>query len=105
MLAIRLPALIEKRLEKLAKRTGRTKTFYAREAILQHLGDLEEVHLAEQAYARYLKGEGKALPLEAATRPLHSLEGLLEDLNVDITEQDIAEARREMWGDFPRDIS
>ena len=26
------------------------------------------------------------------------------DLNVDITEADIAEARREMWGNFPRDI-
>ena len=32
MLAIRLPATIEKRLERLAKRTGRTKTYYAREA-------------------------------------------------------------------------
>ena len=37
-------------------------------------------------------------------RPLRSLEGLLEDFNVDITEEDIAEARREMWGNFPRDI-
>lgn len=38
-------------------------------------------------------------------RKLHSLEGLLEDLNIDITEEDIAAARREMWGNFPRDIS
>jgi RHH-type rel operon transcriptional repressor/antitoxin RelB len=30
MLAIRLPEKIEKRLERLAKRTGRTKTYYAR---------------------------------------------------------------------------
>ena len=30
--------------------------------------------------------------------------GLCADLNVDITEADIAEARREMWGNFPRDI-
>ena len=36
MLAIRLPQSIEKRLEKLARRTGRTKTYYVREAILQH---------------------------------------------------------------------
>lgn len=34
MLAIRLPEEIEERLDKLAKRTGRSKTFYAREAIL-----------------------------------------------------------------------
>lgn len=38
-------------------------------------------------------------------KPLRSLEGLLEDLNVDITEEDIAAARREMWGNFPRDVS
>ena len=37
-------------------------------------------------------------------KPLRSLEGLWADLNVDITEEDIAEARREMWGNFPRDI-
>jgi RHH-type rel operon transcriptional repressor/antitoxin RelB len=29
-------------LEKLAKRTGRTKSYYVREAILQHLEDLED---------------------------------------------------------------
>ena len=37
MLAIRLPAQIEARLTNLAKVTGRTKSFYARQAILQHL--------------------------------------------------------------------
>ena len=44
MLAIRLPEDIEERLDKLAKRTGRTKTFYARQAILEHLDDLEDVY-------------------------------------------------------------
>lgn len=34
-----------------------------------------------------------------------SLRGLWKDLNIEITEEDIAEARREMWGKFPRDIS
>ena len=46
MLAIRLPAEIEERLVRLASRTGRTKTYYAREAILRHLDDLEDMHLA-----------------------------------------------------------
>jgi predicted DNA-binding protein len=41
MLAIRLPEDVEKRLDALARRTGRTKTFYAREAIMEHLKDLE----------------------------------------------------------------
>jgi hypothetical protein len=33
-----------------------------------------------------------------------SLRGLWAGLNNHITEEDIAEARREMWGNFPRDI-
>jgi RHH-type rel operon transcriptional repressor/antitoxin RelB len=41
MLALRLPPEIETRLDALAKRTGRTKSFYAREAILQHLAGFE----------------------------------------------------------------
>lgn len=48
MLAIRLPEEIEKRLSELAKKTGRTKTFYAREAILEHLDEMEDKYLALQ---------------------------------------------------------
>jgi len=36
-------------------------------------------------------------------RPYPKLRGLWADLGVDITEEDIAEARREMWGNFPRE--
>lgn len=46
MLAIRLPEDIEKRLTDLAARTGRTKTFYAREAILEHIDEIEDKYLA-----------------------------------------------------------
>lgn len=38
-----------------------------------------------------------------ARRPRRSVEGLWADLQVDLTEEDIAEARREMWGTFPRE--
>lgn len=48
MLALRLPEEIERRLEALAKRTGRTKSFYAREALLRHLDDLEDGYLAKE---------------------------------------------------------
>ena len=48
MLALRLPPEGEKRLDDLARKTGRTKSFYAREAILEHLADLEDAYLAEQ---------------------------------------------------------
>ena len=48
MLSIRLPTDIEDRLDRLAKATGRTKVFYARQAIVEHLGDLEDLYLAER---------------------------------------------------------
>jgi hypothetical protein len=35
-------------------------------------------------------------------RPLRSVKGLWADLDIDITEEDIAQARKEMWGNFPR---
>ena len=47
MLAIRLPPDIEARLNRLTQQTGRTKTALAREAILEHLDDLEDFYLAE----------------------------------------------------------
>ena len=73
MLAIRLPQSIEKRLEKLARRTGRTKSFYAREAIVQHLEDLEDLYLAERALERIRNGEDDTIPLEDVVKR-HALE-------------------------------
>ncbi|HUU05068.1 MAG TPA: DUF6290 family protein [Patescibacteria group bacterium] len=57
MLAIRLPSDIEKRLAELAKATGRTKTFYVREAILEYLDDLEDIYLAEKRLGNYYAGK------------------------------------------------
>lgn len=42
MLGIRLEKDLERRLEKLAKKTGRSKSYYAREAIKQYLEDRED---------------------------------------------------------------
>jgi RHH-type transcriptional regulator, rel operon repressor / antitoxin RelB len=68
MLAIRLPEKIEKRLERLAKRTGRTKTYYAREAILEHLDDLEDIYLAEKRLEAVRAGRSRTVPLEKVMR-------------------------------------
>jgi RHH-type transcriptional regulator, rel operon repressor / antitoxin RelB len=75
MLAIRLPATIEKRLDRLAKRTGRTKTYYAREAILKHLEDLEDIHIAEKRLEDLRAGRSKTVPLEVVMRKHGNLEG------------------------------
>lgn len=64
MLAIRLPEEIEARLDNLAKRTGRSKTFYAREAILEHLENLEDLYLAEQVMRRIDSGEESTSSLD-----------------------------------------
>jgi hypothetical protein len=37
--------------------------------------------------------------------PLQDVEGLWSDLGFDITEEDVAEVRHEMWKNFPRDIT
>ncbi len=68
MLAIRLPEKIEKRLDRLAKRTGRTKTYYAREAILEYLDDLEDIYLAEKELQAIRSGRSKPVPLEKIMR-------------------------------------
>jgi RHH-type rel operon transcriptional repressor/antitoxin RelB len=61
MLALRLPPDIEARLDALAKKTGRTKSFYAREAILEHIEDLEDAYIAEE---RIRTDTGERISLE-----------------------------------------
>ncbi|MCF1182433.1 DUF6290 family protein [Marichromatium gracile] len=70
MLALRLPSDIEARLEALAKATGRTKSFYAREAILQHLDDLEDIYLAEKVLEQVRRGEMVTHSLDDVERDL-----------------------------------
>ena len=70
MLAIRLPEEIEHRLERLAKATGRTKSFYAREAILEHLDDLEDLYLAEQRLIDVGAGRSKTHSIDDVERRL-----------------------------------
>ena len=66
MIAIRLDTETENRLKNLAKKTGRTKTFYVREAILNHLEDLEDIYLAMQHSLR----PGKTYSAEEAKHAL-----------------------------------
>jgi RHH-type rel operon transcriptional repressor/antitoxin RelB len=74
MLAIRLPADLENRLAALAERTGRTKTFYAREAIEKYIDDLEDLYLAEKELAKVQSGRSKPVPLSAVMKA-HGLGG------------------------------
>ena len=71
MLALRLPPDIEKRLDDLAKRTGRTKSYYARQAILAHLEDMEDIALAEE---RLKSDDGVRIALEDVMREIDARE-------------------------------
>jgi RHH-type rel operon transcriptional repressor/antitoxin RelB len=64
MIALRLPPDIEERLEALASRTGRSKSFYAREAILEHLDDLEDTYLAQEALEEHYASGGRTISMQ-----------------------------------------
>lgn len=70
VIGIRIPKSIGQRLDTLARRTGRTKTFYIREAILEHLDDLEDIYFADKALERIRSGEEKVSSLNEVERRL-----------------------------------
>jgi RHH-type rel operon transcriptional repressor/antitoxin RelB len=65
-----LPQDAEKRLEDLARKTGRSKEDYITEAVLEYLDDLEDIYLAEQALERIRRGEERTYSLEEVEREL-----------------------------------
>ncbi len=66
MLAVRLPRQIETRLERLARKTGRTKSDLAREAIVEYLEDLEDFYLAKKRAKRL--PDARSIPLDKLIR-------------------------------------
>jgi RHH-type rel operon transcriptional repressor/antitoxin RelB len=66
MLSIRLDPDTEERLDQLARETGRTKSYYVREALLRHLEEMEDRYVAIQR----LENPGERVPLEELEREL-----------------------------------
>jgi RHH-type transcriptional regulator, rel operon repressor / antitoxin RelB len=64
MLAVRIPDDLDTRLTNIAKKTGRTKSFYVRAALTEQLADLEDYFLAEERMADIRSGKSKLIPLE-----------------------------------------
>ena len=62
--AVRLPDETYERLQALAARTGRTATFYIRQAIEEHLEDLEDIYLAESVVEKIERGEVRTRPFK-----------------------------------------
>jgi RHH-type rel operon transcriptional repressor/antitoxin RelB len=83
MLAVRLPDEIENRLDRLAQTTGRSKSFYAREAIISHLDEIENRYLAAQ---RQIDSRQIA-PENGKKKDIMSLAGFIEsDIALSIEE-------------------
>jgi RHH-type transcriptional regulator, rel operon repressor / antitoxin RelB len=68
--AIRLPDETYTRLQSLAARTGRTATFYIRQAVEAHIQDLEDLYSAEQALIAHKVSGLPALSLDQLDKAL-----------------------------------
>lgn len=60
-LTVRLPEDLDRRLSELAEKTGRTKTYYVKEALEEKLDELEDLYIAEH---RLEQPEGPRWSLE-----------------------------------------
>jgi len=70
VIALRLPPEIEERLEALAKATGRSKSFYVREALLEHLEDMEDAYLGAATLERVRLGKERVFTTEEVRKDL-----------------------------------
>ncbi|QPT40360.1 Ribbon-helix-helix protein, copG family [Oligella ureolytica] len=62
--SLRLPTELVERISHLAETTGRSRTYYMQEAIKQHIDDLEDLYLAEQALVDVRAGKSETISLE-----------------------------------------
>ena len=65
---IRIEEDVDARLERLASETHRTKSFYVREALMEHLDEIEDIFLAETRLEAIRSGSEKTIPLEEVMR-------------------------------------
>ena len=70
IVGVRVPDEIDERLNNLARVTGRSKSYYIREALIEHLTDLEAVYLADHVKEQIRKGKEKVSPLEDVEKRL-----------------------------------
>jgi RHH-type rel operon transcriptional repressor/antitoxin RelB len=68
--SLRLPEDLKNRLEKLSKRTGRSKTYYMIQAIAERIDDLEDLYLAEQRTLALREGRSRTYTLKEVEQRL-----------------------------------
>jgi len=68
--SVRLSDELDARLERLARLTGRSKSFYVKHAIEEQIEDLEDLYLARKVARRVADGRERLIPLEDLEREL-----------------------------------
>lgn len=81
MLSVKLPEELDNRLSFLARATGRTKSWYVRRLLEDHLEDMEDAFLADAAIARLREGKTRTC----------SMKEVMDDLGV--TQEDLSNVR------------
>ncbi|MGE4580330.1 MAG: DUF6290 family protein [Desulfuromonadales bacterium] len=67
---VRVSDEVAERLDKLAQETHRTKSYYLRKIIEDHLEDLEDAYLAQQRLEDIRTGKTKTIPLSEVEKSL-----------------------------------
>ena len=70
--SLRLPEELRSRLDKLARMTGRSKTYYMIEAISEKLEDLEDLSVAEERTRALRAGRSRTYTLDEVEKRLGS---------------------------------
>ena len=70
MPAVRIPEDLDNRLNTLARRTGRSKNSFVREALLHQLDDIEDYYLGMETLERIRNGEERVYSAAEARREL-----------------------------------
>jgi len=63
-ISVRLPNDMEQRLADLATKTGRKKSFYIKEALVNYLEDLEDIYYAEKTLADIKAGREPVISMQ-----------------------------------------
>jgi RHH-type rel operon transcriptional repressor/antitoxin RelB len=68
--SIRLDDDLDARLARIARLTGRSKSFYLRQALVEQIEDLEDLFLSRTVANRVADGRERLIPLDALEREL-----------------------------------
>ncbi len=69
-MVVDLPQEVSDRLNELSERTGRSTTEYVVEAVTEHLGELEDLYLAEERLTKHRAGLSQSFDLDEVEKRL-----------------------------------